>query len=134
MKISSKGRYAVRIIVELASTEKEYVSISELATRQNLSPKYLERIVSLLMDAKLLESSLGSLGGYKLSKQPHEYNVAEILQVTGDLPKLAPCLCSDKTCENQSVCKTITCWDKLSKIIYDYLKGVTIQDLIDTNL
>ena len=131
MKISSKGRYAVRVMVDIATSNKEYVSLSEIAERQNISVKYLERIVSALTKAKLLESLKGSLGGYKLTKNPKDYNIAEILDVTGDLPELAPCQKQQIECPNKAKCSTISCWETLNKIIYDYLNRVSLQDLIN---
>lgn len=131
MKISSKGRYAVRVMMNIATSNKEYVSLSEIAERQNISVKYLEKIVSGLIKAKLLESLMGSLGGYKLTKHPKEYNIAEILAVTGDLPELAPCQKHQNECPNKDKCFTAGCWETLNKIIYDYLYKVTLQDLIN---
>lgn len=131
MKISSKGRYAVRVMVDIATSNKEYISLSEIAERQNISVKYLERIVSALTKAKLLESLKGSLGGYKLTKNPKDYNVAEILSITGDLPELAPCQKSKTQCPNKKECATIGCWENLTKIIYDYLNNVSLLDLVN---
>ena len=131
MKISSKGRYAVRVMVDIATSNKEYVSVSEIADRQNMSVKYLERIISQLTKANLLESLMGSLGGYKLTKKPSELCIAQILSVTGDMPELAPCQKSQNQCPNKNECTTVGCWDTLAKIIYDYLSNVSLQDLID---
>lgn len=131
MKISSKGRYAVKVLVDIATSNKEYVSLSEIAERQNLSIKYLERIVSNLVKAHLLDSLKGSLGGYKLTKSPQEYTIAEILSVTGDLPELAPCQKSSQGCPNQKDCTTIGCWEVLTSIIYKYLNNVSLLDLIN---
>lgn len=131
MKISSKGRYAVRVMVYIAKSDKEYVSISEIAEKQNISVKYLERIVSGLTKAKLLTSLMGSLGGYKLTKQPKDCTIAEILAVTGDLPELAPCQKESTPCPSKNTCSTIGCWETLAKIIYDYLTNVSLLDLIN---
>ena len=133
MKISSKGRYAVRLMVDIAVAKNEVVSLSEIAERQNLTIKYLEQIVSKLVKAKLLVSLRGAQGGYKLIKNPDEYSVAEIFAVTNDLPAFAPCLKSNKKCEMKSKCSTVGCWETLSKLICEYLEKVTLQDLIDKN-
>ncbi len=131
MKISSKGRYAVRVLVDIASSNKSYVSLSEIAERQNISVKYLEQIVSNLTKAKLLESQMGSQGGYRLVKKPEEYNIAEILSVTNDLPQIAPCQKSSSECPHNKECSTKGCWENLNKIICDYLQNVSLQNLID---
>lgn len=129
MKISSKGQYAVRVMAQLAESKKEYVSLSEIAEKQNISVKYLEKIMSLLTKAKLLESSMGSLGGYKLAKSPDKCMVSDILSVTGDLPELVPC--QKAHCPNQCKCVTMGCWETLSNIIYDYLKSISLLDLVN---
>ncbi|MBQ8615383.1 MAG: Rrf2 family transcriptional regulator, partial [Clostridia bacterium] len=126
-----KGRYAVRVMVDIATSNKEYVSLSEIADRQSISVKYLERIVSKLTKAELLDSLKGSLGGYKLTKQPKDYSIAQILSVTGDLPELAPCQKLKAQCPNKKDCSTIGCWENLTKIIYDYLNSISLQDLIN---
>ena len=131
MKISSKGRYALRAMVDIATSNKEYVSLSEIAERQNISIKYLEKIVSGLTKANLLESLIGSLGGYKLTKAPKDYSVAEILSTTGDLPELAPCQKQKIQCPNKNQCSTIGCWEALTKIIFDYLNKITLLDVIN---
>ena len=131
MKISSKGRYAVRVMVDIAVSNKEYVSLSEISQRQGISIKYLEQIIAKLTKAKLLDSLRGSLGGYKLTKKPSEYSIAEILAVTNDLPEFVPCLKSNQKCPRKDSCATIGCWETLTNIIYDYLDKVTLQDLIN---
>ena len=131
MKISSKGRYAVRVLTCLAQNENEYVSLSTIAEKENITIKYLEQIIALLLKENLVVSLRGSYGGYKLSRQPQAISIADILAVTGDMPKLAPCQKSDLGCAKAKSCSVVGCWDKLAKIIYDYLKNVTLQNLID---
>lgn len=131
MKISSKGRYAVRVLTYIAQNEKRYVSLSEIANKENITIKYLEQVISMLLKADLVSSLRGSLGGYKLSRAPKEISIAEILTVTGDLPKLAPCQTAEIGCPNTKFCPSIGCWDKLAKIISDYLSKVTLQNLMD---
>ena len=131
MKISSKGRYAVEIMVDIAKNNQDFASVNEIATRQNISVKYLEQIVSKLVKAKLLISSRGTNGGYRLAKNPNDYNIADILTVTGDMPKLAPCLSSQSACPKKDKCEAIGCWETLNGLIYNYLKNITLQNLID---
>lgn len=133
MKISSKGRYAVRLMVEIATSNKECVSLSEIAEKQNLTIKYLEQIVSKLVKANLLISSRGAQGGYKLAKPANKCTIAEILAVTNDLPEFAPCLKGNKKCDMKNKCTTIGCWETLSNLICNFLQKITLQDLIDKN-
>lgn len=130
MKISSKGRYAVRVLAELGKQNKR-LSVADLAKLQGITVKYLEQIISLLLKHNLIASSRGQAGGYMLIKDPKDYTIAEILQATDDLPKLAPCLTKNKECERYSVCKTIGYWEKLSKVIVDYLSSTTLEDIIN---
>ena len=131
MKISSKGRYAVRVMAELARHENETLSVTYLSANQGITIKYLEKILALLTKAKLVESSRGAQGGYKLTKSPEKYSVADILKVTDDLPELAPCLCSDSRCPRADNCDSLVCWDKLSMLITDYLNSVSLKDLLN---
>ena len=129
MKISSKGRYAVRVLVDIAIHKNDYVSISEISNRQNISVKYLERIMSILVKGKLVTSLMGQKGGYKLAKPANKCTIAEILELTGDSPDLAPC---QKTgCPNANKCPTIGYWETLQKLIFDNLCTITLQDLIN---
>src|SRR5574344_1959194 len=129
MKISTKGRYAVRVMVDIARNEKDFVSIAEIAERQNITPKYLEQIIAKLLKANLLSSMRGTNGGYKLVKKPSEYKLYDIFEITGDTPKLASCFVSD--CKRCDKCETVGCWRALGDIINDFLKKVTLQDIID---
>lgn len=133
MKISTRGRYALRILVELANNEGEgLVSLSELAGRQKLPKKYLEQIIPLLVDATILETARGPKGGYRLARKTSEIAVGEILRLTEG--SLAPVACADvdapRACERRDVCKTYPLWKKLSRMIADYLDSVTLADLV----
>ena len=130
MKISSKGRYAVRIMAELAK-RGEFVSVSELSKSQGITVKYTEKIISMLLKASLIVSVRGAQGGYRLLRAPEEYSIREILSVTDDLPKLAPCLESEKKCERMGACPSIGCWEKLGGLITDYLQSVKLSDLVN---
>ena len=131
MKISTKGQYAVRLMVEIAKCEG-YVPISTIAKNQELSVKYLEQIVSLLVKHNLLESERGHKGGYKLTKSPSEYSIKEILETTGDITGVVPCVKGD--CKRRHICSTAGVWATLSTLIGNYLAGVSLQDLIDNNI
>ncbi len=131
MKISSRGRYALRIMIALATKKQEYISISEISNEQHISNKYLEKIMAMLTKAKLIISQKGTNGGYTLSRAPKDYTIAEILELTGDAPNLAPCQKNPNACEHVHDCTTIGYWGTLQKMIYDHLNSVTLQDIID---
>ena len=129
MKLSSKGRHAVRIMAELAKSDG-FISVSELSKNQGISVKYTEKIISMLLKGNLIMSVRGASGGYRLLKKPEEYSIREILSVTDDLPKLAPCLEHGATCERMKVCPGISCWEKLDGLITGYLREVKLSDIL----
>ncbi len=128
MKISTKGRYAVRIMADLARNCDDYISISEVSQRQNITIKYCEQIIALLSKGGLLESMRGTKGGYKLSKKASEISVREILEVTGDGVKIATCT-YDK-CDRVQNCDAVGTWVRLTNLINDYLNNIKLSDLI----
>ena len=130
MKISTKGRYALRVMVDIAENGKDgSVSISEISNRQEISNKYLEQIISKLVKANFLKSSRGQTGGYKLVKKPSEYRVGDILRVSeGNLSPLK-CL-HDYKCLRQEKCLTFDFWEGLDKVINNYADSVTLEDLL----
>lgn len=133
MKISTKGRYALRMMVDLAAVPGErFVALKEIAERQQISKKYLEQIVPLLVKAGLLHASRGFQGGYRLVKEPAQYTVGEILRVTeGNLAPIA-CLESEKnTCPRADGCQVLPIWEGLYRTISEYLEGITLQDILD---
>ncbi|MBO7508551.1 MAG: Rrf2 family transcriptional regulator [Clostridia bacterium] len=130
MKISSKGRYAVRILIDIAENQKTFVSISEISERQGISVKYLEKIMNLLVKGGLVESAMGKKGGYKLVKSPKKCTIAEVLMLTGDAPQLAPCQ-NFGECPKAKNCSTVGYWGTLQKLIFDNLNKITLQDIID---
>lgn len=134
MTISTKGRYALRMMVDLAAHRDDgVVALKDIAARQKISKKYLEQIVPLLNRAELLRTIRGYQGGYALSKPPEKYTVREILQVTeGNLAPVA-CLRSENNCEMRNTCPTLHVWDGLNKVINDYLEGITLADLVNTS-
>ncbi len=130
MRISTKGRYAVRIMAELARHTNGNISVAELSKNQEISAKYIEKIISLLTKANLISSTRGAQGGYRLAKSPKKCTVAEILRATDDLPKLVPCLNSSTPCPRREFCDSVSCWDNLTQLINDYLSSITLADLI----
>lgn len=136
MMISTKGRYALRVMLDLAEHGKEnYVSLKDVAQRQNISMKYLEMIVSVLNKGNMVKSQRGKAGGYQLSKMPSEYTVGEIIQLTEKT--LAPVMCLEEnadTCQRAGECMTLPLWKKLDSMINGYLNSVTLEDVIQRNI
>ncbi|MBQ7579162.1 MAG: Rrf2 family transcriptional regulator [Clostridia bacterium] len=130
MKISSKGRYAVRVLCEIVQSDQPFISATEIAEKQNISIKYLERILNILLKANLIESQMGATGGYKLSKSPAHYSIAEILTATGDIIELAPCQVSGYKCQQIDKCPTCDYWQNLANIIYKELNKVSLNDIL----
>ncbi len=133
MKISTKGRYALRMMLDLAMNQGEdFVSLKDIAERQNVSKKYLEQIVPLMNKSGMLKTNRGNHGGYRLVKTPDKYTVGEILRVTEG--SLAPVACLEYEpvdCERAEECLTLPVWRGLYKAVTDYLDGITLQDIID---
>lgn len=133
MKISTKGRYALRMMIDLAMHQGDgCVALKDIAARQGISKKYLEQIVPLLNKAELLKTNRGYQGGYSLSKPPEQYTVGEILRVTeGNLSPVACLQYKENTCPRKADCVTLPVWEGLYKTITDYLDGITLRDIID---
>lgn len=129
MEITTKGRYAVRVMTDLARSG-EFVSLNEVAMRQDISVKYLEKIVAMLSKANLVMSMRGVNGGYKLSLPPEKISVKDILSATGDSIKISTCL-DTEICPKANKCDTIGVWNTLNDLINTYLENVTLKDLID---
>jgi len=132
MKISSGGRYALRMMIDIAqNAEGSRVTIKDISERQGISVKYLEQIVTYLKRAKLLRSERGSQGGYMLIKEPKEYTAGQIIRaIEGDLAPVA-CLSNENNfCERKDVCPTLGFWQGLYKLVDDYVDSVTLEDLI----
>ena len=132
MKISTKGRYALRMMIDIAEHSADgWVPIKDISERQGISLKYLEQIVTTLTRTGLLRSGRGSSGGYMLTKAPDQYTIGEILRVIEG--KLAPVACLGdeiNQCERNTYCKTLSFWTGLYKLIDDYVDSVTLQDVI----
>ena len=133
MKISTKGRYALRIMLDIAiHDDGKYIPLKDIAKRQNLTVKYLEQIISLLNKAGYLQSLRGNTGGYRLAKNLDEYIVGDILRVTeGDLAPVA-CLkkCGD-FCQREDICNTALFWRGLDRVINEYVDSYTLKDLLE---
>lgn len=133
MKISTKGRYAIRMLLDLAQHNNEdFVALKDIAERQKISKKYLEQIVPVLNRSDILTTNRGYKGGYKLAKPANQYIVGDILRLTEG--SLAPVACLDLNpvgCERSADCPTLPIWKGLYKAITDYLDNITLQDIID---
>ncbi len=133
MKISTKGRYALRFMIDLAKNGKgRYISLKDASIRQDISLKYLEQIASTLSKADLIQSIRGSQGGYRLTRAPHDYTIGDILRpIEGDFACVACLESSPNACERYEICPTVHFWEGLSKVITDYLDGTTLGDLLE---
>lgn len=133
MKISTKGRYALRMLVDLAEhRECGFVSLKEIAERQDVSRKYLEQIIQLFNRSDVLRVNRGAQGGYMLAKPPAQYTVGEILRMTEG--SLAPVDCAGPEapgCPRSAGCPTLPVWRGLYRVVSEYLDGITLQDLVD---
>ncbi|MDO5603070.1 MAG: Rrf2 family transcriptional regulator [Oscillospiraceae bacterium] len=132
MKISTKGRYALRVMLDMArQPEGAYTSLKELAARQGISMKYLEMIAGTLNRAGLLESRRGKEGGYRLARPAAAYTIEEILKLTeGSLAPVACLDCGAPACKRAPECLTLPLWSELDRVIREYLGGVTLADLL----
>lgn len=132
MLISTKGRYALRVMIDLAEHQTDdFIALRDVAQRQEISDKYLESIIRMLVKAKMLESLRGKGGGYKLRFPPERYTVGSILRLTEE--SLAPVACLEPgadACPKAAQCRTLPLWQGLDKVISEYLDGITIADLM----
>ena len=133
MKISTKGRYALRMLIDLAEHQNcGFVALKDIADRQNISKKYLEQIIPILGKSDILKTTRGSQGGYMLSKSPDKYTVGEILRLTEGSLAPVDCLNQDPIqCERSSECATLPVWQGLNRVINEYLDSITLQDILD---
>ncbi|MDD2971376.1 MAG: Rrf2 family transcriptional regulator [Lachnospiraceae bacterium] len=133
MKISTRGRYAVRVMLDLATNNNgEYIKVKQIAKRQEISEKYLEQIIAVLNKAGYVKSVRGAQGGYKIAKEPQNYTVGMILRLTeGSLSPVA-CLDDEKNeCDRCDTCETLTVWKQLNDAINGVVDHVTIADLVE---
>lgn len=131
MLISTKGRYALRVMIDLAEHQADgFIPLKVIAQRQDISEKYLESIIKMLVKARLLNGLRGKGGGYHLTMAPDQYTVGSILRLTEE--SLAPVSCLEPgaaACPRMAECRTLSLWQGLDKVIRDYLDNITIADL-----
>lgn len=131
MKISTKGRYALRVMIDLAESEGAYIPMKKVAKRQDISLKYIEKIIPVLVRNNLIDTAQGRNGGYRLSRRAEEYTVYEILHMAEG--SLAPVACLEEEaepCNRRENCKTIEMWNKFYEITEEYFSNITLKDLI----
>lgn len=135
MLISTKGRYALRVMLELSDHDRdEYVPLSVIAKKQEISEKYLESILVVLSKAGAIDALRGKGGGYRLNRDPRDYTVGGILRlVEGSLAPVTCLDCKPNGCARTVECRTLPLWEKLYALIENYLDGVTLADLNDTS-
>jgi Rrf2 family protein len=132
MLISTKGRYALRVLIDMAEHQSGgYITLKEIANRQEISEKYLEQIIAILNKAGFVRSIRGAQGGYVLRKEPKEYTVGDILRLTEG--SLAPVACvgdDGDTCDREKDCVTVRVWSMLNDAINNVVDNLTLEDLI----
>ena len=135
MMVSTKGRYALTVMVDLAKlSDGGYVSLSDIAEREHLSMKYLESIISILNKGGMLQSLRGKNGGYRLAREPKEYNISEILLLTEGTLAPVNCIMQEGVqCDKAATCSTLPLWAGLDKVIENYLSTITLEDIITGN-
>ncbi len=136
MMISTKGRYALRILADLAKLKDgEFASVKDIADAQGISLKYLEAITATLLKAEFVESRRGRTGGYRLTKKPGEYTLLSVLKLTEGSISPTSCLDHEEViCGRESHCLAYPLWVKISEVVEGYLGGVTLEDLINNSL
>ena len=134
MIVSTRGRYALRVMIDLAEHgEADYVAMREIAARQGISLKYLEKILPALVAGKLIEGVHGKGGGYRLTRPPEEITAGQILRLTeGDLSPVACLACDADPCDRTNQCRTRPMWTELNSLINRYLDGVTVASLMQS--
>ena len=130
--ISTRGRYAIRIMLDLAEHDNgSYIPLKDIAARENLSKKYLEIIVRDMVSGGLLSGASGKGGGYKLCRKPEEYSVGEILELMEGTLSSVACLAEGKNeCPRQDVCETLPMWTEYDKVVHDFFYGKKLSDLM----
>lgn len=132
MIVSTRGRYALRVMIDLAEQHKEgFVPLKDIVKRQELSLKYLETIMTTLSKAGLVEGAHGKGGGYRLSKNPEEYTIGDVLRVTEKSVVPASCAeCIGENCPRKDDCRTLPFWEKFNSVVDECLSGTTLADLM----
>ena len=133
--ISTRGRYALRVMIDLAEHAGDFTPMKEVAARQGISLKYLEQIMPALSKNGLVEGIHGKGGGYRLTRSPEEYTAGEILRVTeGDLAPVACLACGAEPCARSESCKTVPLWRGFQALTNDYFDGVTLASLAESGV
>lgn len=132
MMISTRGRYCLRVMIDLAEHQGDgYIPMKDVAKRQGISLKYMEKILPVLVKNSVVEGLQGKTGGYRLSREPAEYTLGEILRLTeGTLAPVACLECGAVPCDRAAECKTLPVWTELDRRINEYLDSVTLADLL----
>lgn len=132
MVISTKGRYALRVMIDLAEqNSSDYIPLKDIAQRQDISLKYLESIMSILAKANFVASLHGKGGGYKLSREANSYTVGSILKLTEGSLSPVSCLQSNHSgCDRAGKCRTLPMWKKLDNLLQDFFEGITLESLV----
>ena len=135
MIVSTKGRYALRVMVRFAQLgREEYIPLKEIAEKEGISQKYLESIMTVLSKAGFLDAAHGKGGGYRLNRDPKEYTVGSILKLTeGSLNAVSCTSQGAAACSRTECCETKPMWDKLDKMIDEFFEGITLDDLLKEN-
>ena len=135
MIVSTKGRYALRVMVRFAQLgREEYIPLKEIAEKEGISQKYLESIMTVLSKAGFLDAAHGKGGGYRLNRDPKEYTVGSILKLTeGSLNAVSCTTQGAAACSRTECCETKPMWDKLDKMIDEFFEGITLDDLLKEN-
>ena len=132
MKISTRGRYAIRVMIDLAEHgEDGYIPLADIAKRQEISEKYLEAIVASLVKADMLVGLRGKKGGYRLTRRPADYTLYDILRITEG--SFAPVSCLEAgsiTCPRAAICKTVGVWSGFQELVVNYFKNITLDHLL----
>ena len=133
MIVSTKGRYALRVMVHFAQKgTDEYIPLKEIAEAEGISQKYLEAIMTTLSKAGFVDAVHGKGGGYRLNRKPAQYTVGSILKLTeGGLSTVSCTTQGPSACSRSSCCHTLPMWEKLDKLVDDFFEGITLQDLLD---
>ena len=132
MMVSTRGRYALRMMIDLAenSHDHAYIAMKDIAERLEISKKYMEQIMPVLVKNGLVEGLQGQGGGYRLTRRHEDYRVGEILRLTeGDLAPVS-CLSGDSPCTRSGGCRTIAMWSRFNKLTNDFFDGITVADLM----
>lgn len=134
--VSTKGRYALRVMIDLAQNNcGKYISLTDIAKRQEISVKYLEAVIAILNRSGLLLSKMGKNGGYRLAKSPDQYYIGDILKLTeGGFAPVSCLECRENPCVRAAECITLPMWQELYGLISGYLDKLTIEDLIHGNV